>query len=84
MEKKSKVSKVAKVATGAAFLFFCLLNLKTVFNNNGKVGKSDSNVALASNGCASHPDINWGDCTYWFEYSCDDSWVWHDCYDAYN
>jgi hypothetical protein len=78
MKKQLKLSKVAKVATGAAFLFFCLLNLKTVVNNNGKVEMSNSDEVQAK--CKSNYKNN-GDCsTQNGKGFCMDSWFWHDCY----
>jgi hypothetical protein len=84
MKKQLKLSKVAEIATGAAFLFFCLLNLKTVFNNNGKVGKSNSDEALAID-CWDNPPNNNGDCTKLMNgsYMCEDSLVFHDCVQGY-
>jgi hypothetical protein len=82
MKKQLTLSKVAKIATVAAFLFFCLLNLKTVINNNGKIRKSDSDEAIAKNICYEDPVMNDGDCTDlgFGTYFCHDSWFWHDCY----
>jgi hypothetical protein len=81
MKKQLKLSKVAKVATGVAFLSFCLLNLKTVINNNGKVEMSNSNEAHAIiDNCWDNPPYNDGDCNiHGNYYLCDDSWIFHDC-----
>lgn len=83
MKQKSKLSKIAKVTTGAAFLFFCLLNLKTVVVNNGKIERSNSKKADA---CWDKPTRNNGDCIKRIDgvYFCQDSWYWHDCVQGYS
>ncbi len=82
MRKKLKASRIAKLATGTAFLFFCLFNLKTVITNNGNVEKSEaisSDEALAR--CIDNPIKNNGDCQTVNGWKiCVDSWILHDCY----